>query len=329
MGFAVLNTKGKDGDWKSEWIVVESEWGQDCFITREEKSVRTQFVGESNWKKRGDVSLLEESRRILQRIKDKYTPFTNYFVQLFCYSWFLARAYSFAQSCQSLVSCACYQASDPFQTATKLTLPRPLRVIKVKKEEGLKQRSVPVGIPRLLIPPAHSTKPSVLELEARLGRDQGKVGVPTSLSPARVSYSTSSKTASAFGSIRSASTALDKGKGVLKALKVPASMEREPPVLSEEEVVEAFRCIYPRGRLSSLSLTPALEGFKCFLALEHLVVSFHEELRVSERRRADAKAQLKQAELAFVNLSAEKWGAEETQATMAGQVVHWKHDLEK
>ncbi|KAK1572602.1 hypothetical protein Q3G72_035063 [Acer saccharum] len=35
------------------------------------------------------------------------------------------------------------------------------------------------------------------------------------------------------------------------------------------------------------------EGFKCFLTLEQLVVSFQEELRLSKRRRADVEAQLK------------------------------------
>ncbi|TXG49739.1 hypothetical protein EZV62_025614 [Acer yangbiense] len=48
------------------------------------------------------------------------------------------------------------------------------------------------------------------------------------------------------------------------------------------------------------------DGFKCFLALEQLIVSFQEELRLSERRRADVEAQLKQMEHAMVHPSAEK-----------------------
>ncbi|KAK0584719.1 hypothetical protein LWI29_017592 [Acer saccharum] len=75
MGFDVPNTKGKDKNWKKEWIVVEWEWGQDYFIAGEEKRLPNQFVGELTWKKRGEMSLPKESKKILQKIKDKdYDP---------------------------------------------------------------------------------------------------------------------------------------------------------------------------------------------------------------------------------------------------------------
>ncbi|TXG67999.1 hypothetical protein EZV62_009274 [Acer yangbiense] len=138
-----------------------------------------------------------------------------------------------------------------------------------------------------------------------------------------VSCSTSSKTASAFGSIRPVKSTLDKGKSVLKVQKVSAPKEKEPPALSDADVVEAFRCYCPGRGLSSLSLIPTLdvvargslsvaEGFKCFLALEQLAVSFHEELHLAEKWRADAEAQLKQIKHAMVHLSTEKRKTDET-----------------
>ncbi|KAK4854407.1 hypothetical protein QYF36_023415 [Acer negundo] len=208
MGFAVPNTKGKDGDWKSEWIVIEGKWGQDCFI-----------AGESNWKKQGDVSLPEESRKILQRIKDKKynplgrggDPFNQYLVH---------------QILKISAPSHGYQASDLFQivhSVTKLTLPHSPRLIEVKKEEGSKQWSVPVRIPKLPILSIFSAKLSILELETWLGHGQ-------------------------------ASSILDKGKGPLKAFNIPAFKEKEPPTFSEEEVVEAFRSICPgRGLLFLVS----------------------------------------------------------------------------
>ncbi|KAK1555147.1 hypothetical protein Q3G72_022474 [Acer saccharum] len=196
-------------------------------------------------------------------------PTTRYFIQLFCYSWYLTHAYFFVQSCQSIVSCAGYQPGNPSATsfdALILTLPRPQKLIEVKKEEGVKRKFVPIGIPKLHIPSARPSSSSILELEAQLGRSQGKPGVLASLSPARVSYTTSSKIASTSGSARLAKSTLDKGKGVLKAPKVPTFKEREPPALSEEE----------------------------------------EELRQSERRRAEAEAQLKHVEVVMVHLVTEK-----------------------
>ncbi|KAI9160274.1 hypothetical protein LWI28_006745 [Acer negundo] len=135
---------------------------------------------------------------------------------------------------------------------TMLTPPCPLKLIEVKKEKGLKHWSVPVGIPKLPTPSARPTKPSVLELKAR-------------------------------------------------PLKFLLLKKKKPLALSEKEVVEAFRRFYPSGRLASLSLTPALEvtakgsfsiieGFKCFLAIEQLVVSFQEELLVYERMRVNVEA---------------------------------------
>ncbi|KAI9153635.1 hypothetical protein LWI28_014275 [Acer negundo] len=124
-----------------------------------------------------DVSTIpEEPRKIFQRIKDKKydpldrcgdpfnqhrvdlvlkvsapspsTPFTHSFVQLFCYSWFLAHAYSYVQSCQSPVSCVGFQASGilpiaPGPTCSKDALlstpPHSLKLMEVKKEEGSKR----------------------------------------------------------------------------------------------------------------------------------------------------------------------------------------------
>ncbi|KAK0575164.1 hypothetical protein LWI29_034859 [Acer saccharum] len=96
---------------------------------------------------------------------------------------------------------------------------------------------------------------SVSKLEARLSRKQGKPSIPVSPSSTRVSCSTSSKTASAFGSIRPIKAVSDKGMGVIKAHKTPAPMVKEPPTLNDAEVVEAFRYYCSGGGLTSLSLT--------------------------------------------------------------------------
>ncbi|KAK1565347.1 hypothetical protein Q3G72_024542 [Acer saccharum] len=166
------------------------------FVEKKEKNVHTQFVREANWKKRGEVSLPEESRKILQKIKDeKYDP--------------LGRGGDrFHQHQVDLV--------------LKIYAPSP-------------------GIPKLPIPSARPGSSNVLELEAQLGHSQGKPSVPTSPSPAWVSYSSSSKTDSTSSFARLAKFTLYKGKRILKAPKVPASKEKEPPALIEKEVVEAFR----------------------------------------------------------------------------------------
>ncbi|KAK0600685.1 hypothetical protein LWI29_017436 [Acer saccharum] len=124
---------------------------------------------------------------------------------------------------------------------------------------------------------------------------------------------------------------------VLKVQKVSAPKEKEPPALSDADVVEAFRRYCPGRGLSSLSLIPALD------------VAARGPLSVAEvwlqvlpgfgaigclisggvAPCSDAEAQLKQIEHAMVHLSTEKLKADETQAAMAGQVVLWKHELEK
>ncbi|KAK4848559.1 hypothetical protein QYF36_014495 [Acer negundo] len=170
-----------------------------------------------------------------------------------------------------------YQAGDPSQDAldaTKPAPPHPPKLTEVKKEEESKHRSILVVILKLLTHPMYPNKPSVLELEARLGRCQGKSGVPASPSSAR-------------------------------AFKIPVSKDGEPLAFSEDEVVKTFRCICPGGGLSSLSLIHALE------------VASRGTFSVVE------------VELALVHLSTEKRKAEETQVAMAGQVFHWKLDLEK
>ncbi|KAI9177328.1 hypothetical protein LWI28_013726 [Acer negundo] len=184
----------------------------------------------------------------------------------------------------SLVSCAGYQAGDPSQSAlgmTKLAPPRPNKLTDVKKEEGPKHAHL-----------VRPNKPSILELEAKLGHNQG-----------------------------------NKGKGVRKALKVHAFMEREPSTFNKGDVVQAFRRIGLGGGLSSLSLTPAL-GSNASLPWNNWLYLFRRRCAF-ERRRADVEAQLNQVELALVHLSAVKWKAEQTQVMIAGQVICWKLDLEK
>ncbi|KAI9181677.1 hypothetical protein LWI28_017444 [Acer negundo] len=230
--------------------------------------------GDVDEKKRGDVSLSEESRKILQRIKDKKydplsrggDPFNQHRVDQ------VLRIFAL-----SPVSCVSYQAGDLSQDAldaTKPAPPHPPKLTEVKKEEESKHRSILVGILKLLTHPMYPNKPSVLELEARLGRCQGKSGVPASPSSAR-------------------------------AFKIPVSKDGEPLAFSEDEVVKTFRCICPGGGLSSLSLIHALE--------------------VASR----GMFSVVEVELALVHLSTEKRKAEETQVAMAGQVFHWKLDLEK
>ncbi|KAK1570684.1 hypothetical protein Q3G72_005740 [Acer saccharum] len=242
---------------------------------------------------------------------------TRYFVQLFCYSWFLAHAYSFVQSSQSLVSCVGPQVDDPafVLDARLLTTHHLSMFVELKKKEGAKRPFIPMGILKLSTLSARPSSSSVLDLEARLGRSQGKSGVPASSSHARVSCSTSSKTASVLCSARPPKSALDKGKRIQKV--------HNAPLLS--------------GGLASLSLAPSPDVVakgstsvvEFFLALEQLVVSFQEELRLSKRKRVDVEAQLKQVKHAIVHLSSEKLKVEQSQAAMAGQVVHWKHKLEK
>ncbi|KAK4835931.1 hypothetical protein QYF36_016535 [Acer negundo] len=177
-----------------------------------------------------------------------------------------------------------YQAGDPSQSAlgmTKLAPPRPNKLTDVKKEEGPKHAHL-----------VRPNKPSILELEAKLGHNQG-----------------------------------NKGKGVRKALKVHAFMEREPSTFNKGDVVQAFRRIGLGGGLSSLSLTPAL-GSNASLPWNNWLYLFRRRCAF-ERRRADVEAQLNQVELALVHLSAVKWKAEQTQVMIAGQVICWKLDLEK
>ncbi|KAK1589129.1 hypothetical protein Q3G72_030721 [Acer saccharum] len=100
--------------------------------------------------------------------------------------------------------------------------------------------------------------------------------VPRPPFPVRASGSTSSKIAS--GSAYSCKTTIDKGKEIFKASKALVPKEKEVSVLNKEEVVVAFK----RRRLG--------EGFKCFLALEQLMVSFQEELCLFEASRVDAES---------------------------------------
>ncbi|KAI9174522.1 hypothetical protein LWI28_018538 [Acer negundo] len=177
-------------------------------------------------KKQGEVSLPEESRKILQRIKDKKynplgrggDPFNQYLVH---------------QILKISAPSHGYQASDLFQivhSVTKLTLPHSPRLIEVKKEEGSKQWSVPVRIPKLPIPSIFSAKLSVLELETWLGHGQGK--------------------------------------GPLKAFNIPAFKEKEPPTFSEEEpwwALVAILCnseCYGQGFKCFLTLEQLVVYFK-------------------------------------------------------------------
>ncbi|KAK1581651.1 hypothetical protein Q3G72_007698 [Acer saccharum] len=126
-----------------------------------------------------------------------------------------------------------------------------------------------------------------------------------------------------------AKSALDKGKSVLKVQKVSAPKEKEPPALSDADVVEAFRRYCPGRDLSSLSLIPALDVAARGLQVLPGFGAIGCLISGGVAPCSDAEAQLKQIEHAMVHLSTEKLKADETQAAMAGQVVLWKHELEK
>ncbi|KAK1561892.1 hypothetical protein Q3G72_002612 [Acer saccharum] len=256
--------KGKDKNWKKEWIMVEGEWGQDYFIAGEEKHLPTHSVGESTWKKRGEVSLPKESTKILQKIKDKdYDPLGR-------------RGDPFDQHRVDQV------LKIPVPTTPVVNPSSPPKIAALKKEEGVKREFIPVGIHKLPTPSARPDSSSVSKLEARLGRSQ----VP------------------------------DKGKGVMKAHKPPASMVKEPPALSDAEVIEAFRRRCPCGGPTSLSLVPASD----VMARGSASVA-EKELRLLEKRKGDVEVQLKQLERAMVHLTAGKRKVDKTMAGVADQAA--------
>ncbi|KAK4841478.1 hypothetical protein QYF36_005120 [Acer negundo] len=239
----------------------------------------------------------------VSRIKDKKYGPLDLGGNPFNKSWVDAVLRMFAPAPGVLLSDASH--SSPViprsRDALLMTPPRSLKLAKVKKEEGSKHRLIPVGILKLPLASSQLGSSSVLELKARLGYDCGKPSILASLSPAHASGSTSLKTASA--SIYPSKPSLDKGKGILKFNKAPVPKEKEVLALSDEKVVVVFKCCCPGGGVASLSLTPTsevvakgsaivAEGFKCFLALEQPVVSFQEELRLYERRRAAQKPRL-------------------------------------
>ncbi|KAK1553261.1 hypothetical protein Q3G72_031758 [Acer saccharum] len=128
----------------------------------------------------------------------------------------------------------------------------------------------------------------------------------------------------------SGTVSLNKGKGLLKVEKISAPSKKKALVESEEEVMKAFWRYCPIGGLASLSLVFAGEVvMKGSTFVAEFVVSFQEELRLSEVRKVLAESQVSQLKRSMFHFVDEKRKSDEALTAVTREATCWKHEYEK